>query len=74
MPGRTAGADARHGPPGTEPARSAGELALGTGVSIGTASKHASVLRRAGLLASTRRGCMVLHALTPLGRALVRRR
>ncbi|MER6498487.1 hypothetical protein ABT218_03485 [Streptomyces sp. NPDC001455] len=43
-------------------------------MSIGTASKHASVLRRAGLLASTRRGCMVLHALTPLGRALVRRR
>lgn len=46
---------------------STGELALRTGVSLGTASKHASVLRRAGLITSTRRGCMMLHALTPLG-------
>ncbi|MGW2178083.1 winged helix-turn-helix domain-containing protein [Streptomyces sp. NPDC001732] len=56
------------------PPCSTGELALRTGVSIGTASKHASVLRRAGLVSSTRRGCMVLHALTPLGRALARPR
>ncbi|WP_424863625.1 winged helix-turn-helix domain-containing protein [Streptomyces sp. MMS24-I29] len=56
------------------PPCSTGELALRTGVSIGTASKHASVLRRAGLITSTRRGCMVLHALTSLGRALARRR
>ncbi|MFE7618695.1 ArsR/SmtB family transcription factor [Streptomyces sp. NPDC057496] len=52
------------------PPCSTGELAVRTGVSIGTASKHASVLRRAGLVTSTRRGCMVLHALTPLGHAL----
>ncbi|MEU9848769.1 winged helix-turn-helix domain-containing protein [Streptomyces sp. NPDC047985] len=56
------------------PPCSTGELALRAGVSIGTASKHASVLRRAGLITSTRRGCMVLHALTPLGRELARRR
>ncbi|MFI8885122.1 winged helix-turn-helix domain-containing protein [Streptomyces sp. NPDC053813] len=36
-------------------------------MSIGTASKHASVLRKAGLVTSTRRGCMMPHALTPLG-------
>ncbi|GGV90339.1 transcriptional regulator [Streptomyces gelaticus] len=55
------------------PPCSTGELAHRTGVSIGTASKHASVLRKAGLITSTRRGCMMLHALTPLGSELARR-
>ncbi|GGW88544.1 ArsR/SmtB family transcription factor [Streptomyces lomondensis] len=50
---------------------STGELALRIGVSIGTASKHASVLRGTGLITSTRRGHTVLHALTPLGRELL---
>ncbi|MFF2011883.1 ArsR/SmtB family transcription factor [Streptomyces sp. NPDC058195] len=55
------------------PPCSTGELAARTGVSIGTASKHATVLRRAGLVSSTRRGCMMLHSLTPLGDELARR-
>ncbi|WP_103534680.1 winged helix-turn-helix domain-containing protein [Streptomyces sp. SM11] len=46
---------------------STGELALRIGVSIGTASKHASVLRNTRLITSTRRGSEVVHALTPLG-------
>ncbi|MFJ6610086.1 ArsR/SmtB family transcription factor [Streptomyces sp. NPDC091289] len=51
-----------------------GELALRIGVSIGTASKHASVLRRARLITSTRRGGEVVHALTPLGREVAQGR
>ncbi|MFI1294231.1 winged helix-turn-helix domain-containing protein [Streptomyces sp. NPDC020792] len=54
------------------PPCSTGELALRIGVSIGTVSKHASILRGAGLITSTRRGCTVVHALTSLGRELVR--
>ncbi|MFI8267162.1 MULTISPECIES: ArsR/SmtB family transcription factor [Streptomyces] len=51
-----------------------GELARRIGVSIGTASKHASVLRTAKLVTSTRRGGEVVHALTPLGRELAQGR
>ncbi|WP_097873950.1 helix-turn-helix domain-containing protein [Streptomyces sp. ms184] len=51
-----------------------GELARRIGVSIGTASKHASVLRTAKLITSTRRGGEVVHALTPLGRELAQGR
>ncbi|MFE3434155.1 transcriptional regulator [Streptomyces sp. NPDC059171] len=51
-----------------------GELARRIGVSIGTASKHASVLRKARLITSTRRGGEVVHALTPLGRELAQGR
>ncbi|MFI1935540.1 transcriptional regulator [Streptomyces sp. NPDC020330] len=53
---------------------STGELALRIGVSIASASKHASVLRNARLITSTRRGCEVVHALTPLGREVAQGR
>lgn len=41
------------------------------GVSLGSASQHATVLRNAGLISTTRMGSAVLHALTPLGEALL---
>ncbi|MFD9910527.1 ArsR/SmtB family transcription factor [Streptomyces sp. NPDC059063] len=53
-----------------DPPCSTSELAMRADVSIGTASKHASTLREAGLITSTRRGSAVLHAPTPLGREL----
>ena len=37
------------------------------GVSLATASRHASVLRNAGLISSRRLGGSVLHSLRPLG-------
>lgn len=39
--------------------------------SAASASKHAAVLREAGLITSTREGHSVLHAVTPLGLALL---
>ncbi|MFI0728084.1 ArsR/SmtB family transcription factor [Streptomyces sp. NPDC021225] len=48
------------------------ELARRVGVSIASASQHASVLRDAGLLLTLRQGSAVLHTLTPLGAALLR--
>jgi len=50
---------------------STSELARRTGTSIGTASKHATVLRDAGLISSARRGTTMLHTLTGIGRALL---
>ncbi|WP_344290637.1 winged helix-turn-helix domain-containing protein [Streptomyces synnematoformans] len=50
-----------------------GELARAVGVSTASASRHAGVLREAGLLCSSRCAAMVLHTLTPLGRALLQR-
>lgn len=47
------------------------ELARRTGVAPPTASQHASALREAGLVISTRHANMVLHTLTPLGTALL---
>lgn len=47
------------------------ELAATLGVSMSTASEHASVLRRAGQITTARRGHAVWHALTPLGFALL---
>ncbi|GHH66597.1 transcriptional regulator [Streptosporangium violaceochromogenes] len=41
------------------------------GISLGSASQHATVLRNAGLVSSTRMGGAVLHTLTPLGQALL---
>ncbi|WP_425086127.1 ArsR/SmtB family transcription factor [Streptomyces hainanensis] len=51
-----------------------GELARAAGVSDSSASRHASVLRDAGLLASTRYATSVLHTLTPAGAAMLRAR
>jgi DNA-binding transcriptional ArsR family regulator len=47
------------------------ELAAALGVSDATASRHASVLRRAGLIQTRRAGQAVLHLATPLGYQLV---
>jgi hypothetical protein len=43
------------------------ELADRSGASTSSASQHAAVLRSAGLVATSRHGSAVLHALTPLG-------
>jgi len=43
------------------------ELAQRGGMSLSSASEHASVLRAAGLVASLRRGTAVVHSATPLG-------
>ncbi|MBU3865690.1 helix-turn-helix domain-containing protein [Streptomyces sp. 4503] len=48
------------------------ELARRVGVSLASASQHASVLREAGLVHTLRQGSAVLHTLTPLGAALLR--
>jgi DNA-binding transcriptional ArsR family regulator len=47
------------------------ELARRAGVSPTTASQHAAVLRRSGLITSRRRANAVIHTLTPLGAALI---
>ncbi|MFI7637306.1 ArsR/SmtB family transcription factor [Nonomuraea sp. NPDC049400] len=48
------------------------ELARRTGASLASASKHAQVLRQAGLIASTRQANLMLHQATPLGIELLR--
>ncbi|MFK3982187.1 ArsR/SmtB family transcription factor [Micromonospora sp. NPDC050397] len=48
-----------------------GQLAGRLGVSLANASEHATVLRQAGLLSTSRRGRAVLHTLTPLGADLL---
>ncbi|MDI3404184.1 transcriptional regulator [Streptomyces cavernicola] len=49
---------------------STSELALRSGVSIPSASQHASTLRNAGLISSSRQRSAMLHTLTRLGREL----
>ncbi|MFJ8083035.1 ArsR/SmtB family transcription factor [Streptomyces sp. NPDC096205] len=46
-------------------------LAERAGVSVATASEHATVLRAAGLITTLRDGSRVLHTLTPLGHQLL---
>ncbi|WP_240958169.1 ArsR/SmtB family transcription factor [Streptomyces chilikensis] len=48
-----------------------GELARRTGTAPATASQHASILREADLITTTRHHNTVLHTLTPLGAALL---
>jgi DNA-binding transcriptional ArsR family regulator len=48
------------------------ELATRTGVSVASASRHAQILREAGLVTSHRHSNTVTHLLTPLGSALLR--
>ncbi|MGA4844047.1 ArsR/SmtB family transcription factor [Streptomyces sp. G45] len=50
-----------------DPPCSTSELALRAGVSIGSASKHATKLRDAGLITSSRHGGTMRHTLTRLG-------
>lgn len=47
------------------------QLAQRTGVSIATASQHASVLRNAGLITTCRVGARVIHAATPSATTLL---
>lgn len=49
------------------------ELALRIGVSAASASRHATALRRAGLVTSRRHGGEVLHVATVLGEELTRK-
>lgn len=49
------------------------QLARRLAASLPSISRHTSVLREAGLITTRRRGNAVLHALTPLGSALLRR-
>ncbi|MGW4465832.1 ArsR/SmtB family transcription factor [Micromonospora sp. NPDC004704] len=48
-----------------------GQLAERLAGSLASASEHATVLRRAGLITTIRQGKAVLHALTPLGADLL---
>ncbi|MER6977227.1 ArsR/SmtB family transcription factor [Streptomyces carpinensis] len=41
------------------------------GISLPSASQHATILRNAGLITTTRTGSAVLHTLSPLGEALL---
>ncbi|MGW7542835.1 ArsR family transcriptional regulator [Streptomyces sp. NPDC054770] len=50
-----------------------GEAAARSGVTATTASHHTAVLRDAGLITSHRHANTVLHTLTPLGAALLKR-
>ncbi|MGW0819807.1 ArsR/SmtB family transcription factor [Streptomyces sp. NPDC002845] len=49
-----------------------GEMARAIGVSASSASRHATVLRDAGLITSSRHGASVLHTLTPVGASVLR--
>ncbi|MGC0329980.1 DNA-binding transcriptional ArsR family regulator [Streptomyces sp. SAI-170] len=49
-----------------------GEMARAAGVSASAASRHATALRDAGLITTTRHGPSVLHTLTPLGASMLR--
>lgn len=51
--------------------RTTSQVAVDAGLAISTASHHLTVLRDAGLVASTRDGARVLHLRTPLGEAMV---
>ncbi|MFE4665450.1 ArsR family transcriptional regulator [Streptomyces sp. NPDC056716] len=48
-----------------------GEIARAAGVSASAASRHATVLRDAGLITSSRQGPAVLHTLTPVGASVL---
>ena len=51
---------------------STSELARILDILVASASQHASVLRRSGLVVSRRAGNAVVHRITPLGTALLR--
>ncbi|MFJ9677862.1 ArsR family transcriptional regulator [Streptomyces sp. NPDC101194] len=48
-----------------------GQLAELLSVSPATSSEHATVLRQSGLISTTRHGSTVVHAVTPLGSAML---
>ncbi|GHH49727.1 MarR family transcriptional regulator [Streptomyces candidus] len=49
-----------------------GEIARAAGVSAASASRHATALRDAGLITSSRHATSVLHTLTPAGASVLR--
>ncbi|WNF31100.1 helix-turn-helix domain-containing protein [Streptomyces sp. C11-1] len=49
-----------------------GEIARAAGVSASSASRHATALRDAGLITSSRHAATVLHTLTPVGASVLR--
>ncbi|MGW0824390.1 hypothetical protein [Streptomyces sp. NPDC002845] len=49
-----------------------GEIARAAGVSASSASRHATALRDAGLITSSRHATTVLHTLTPVGASVLR--
>lgn len=49
-----------------------GEIARAAGVSAASASRHATALRDAGLITSSRHATNVLHTLTPVGASVLR--
>lgn len=49
-----------------------GEIARAAGVSVSSASRHATALRDAGFITSHRHGATVLHTLTPVGASVLR--
>lgn len=51
--------------------RTTSQLSSDLGIALSGASQHAAVLRRAGLISTTRDGGRVLHAVTELGIALL---
>lgn len=51
---------------------STGELSRQLGLSLAGASRHATVLRKAGLVSTLRHRNTALHVVTPLGQALLR--
>jgi len=53
--------------------RTTSGLSRHVGVSVASASQHATVLRNAGLITTHRQGSSVLHSLTPLGMSLLHR-
>ncbi len=52
--------------------RSTSQIADGLGISLASASQHATVLRAAGLITTHRTGPSVRHTITPLGSSLLR--
>ncbi|WP_240777099.1 ArsR/SmtB family transcription factor [Nonomuraea basaltis] len=56
----------------TTPSCTTTELARRTGASLANASKHAHVLRQAGLITSTRQANLMLHQATKLGTEFIR--
>jgi DNA-binding transcriptional ArsR family regulator len=51
--------------------RSTSQIADGLGISLASASQHATVLRAAGLITTHRTGPSVRHTITPLGSSLL---
>ncbi|WP_256251109.1 helix-turn-helix domain-containing protein, partial [Streptomyces sampsonii] len=56
---------------GSAPTRSTGQVADRVHISSPSASKHLTILRRAGFVSTERRQNLAVHSLTPLGEAIL---